>query len=70
MSAAIVIQCLRCQHVGTLQGVALARWGIPAEAPIAAFAKRLRCSKCGSASIIARRSDRGRAAGTRRHQAR
>jgi hypothetical protein len=37
---------------------ALAAFGIPPEAPLATFVKRLRCRKCGSGSVLANRIER------------
>jgi type II secretory ATPase GspE/PulE/Tfp pilus assembly ATPase PilB-like protein len=56
-AAQLVVQvtCLHCQHKSVLSNQALANFGIKPEAPIATFVKRLRCSKCGSGSVIANR---------------
>lgn len=54
-SATISVRCMRCQHRSSIDARALARFGLGADAPIAAFVKRLRCSKCGSGSVIAQR---------------
>ncbi|GEM_PF-5991986 len=51
----IVVQCLRCRHIGRLTALDLSRRGIAAGAPIASFVKRLRCRKCGSQSVRAKR---------------
>jgi phage FluMu protein Com len=51
----IRVQCLRCRHVGIVTESELRRRGIKPEAPIASFVKRLRCRKCGSQSVLARR---------------
>lgn len=40
-------------HLSHSSNQATQNWGIPAEAQIAAFAKQLRCAKCGSAGIVA-----------------
>jgi hypothetical protein len=53
--ASIRVTCLRCQHEGTISASALERLGLSANAPISTFVKRLRCSKCGSGSVSARR---------------
>ena len=45
---AIVVRCLRCRHEGSLSEQSLIRFGLKQDAPISAFVKRLRCSKCGS----------------------
>jgi ribosomal protein S27AE len=52
----VVVRCLHCRHEGSLSGPALARFGVDADAPIAAYVKRLRCSKCGSSSVMAKRT--------------
>ena len=64
--AAISVRCMRCQHRSSIDATALARFGLKADAPIATFVKRLRCSKCGSGSVIAQRV---RAAEPRRRRA-
>jgi hypothetical protein len=51
----VTVECLNCRHVGVLTGAALARLAITPDMPIAAFVKRLRCSKCGSRSVLATR---------------
>jgi hypothetical protein len=52
------VRCLRCRHKSLLGNADLAAFGIPLEAPIASFVKRLRCKKCGSGSVLANRIDR------------
>jgi hypothetical protein len=52
---AIVIECLTCRHRAELDSRAMARFGVKADDPIAAFVKRLRCSRCGSGSVRAKR---------------
>ena len=52
----ILIRCLKCEHRGTLSGQELIKFGLRPGAPIASFAKRLRCRKCGSASVMGHRS--------------
>ena len=54
----VAMRCLRCRHEGPLSRAEFARFGLKLDAPIAAFVKRLRCSKCGSASVMARRVSR------------
>src|ERR1700759_426910 len=49
----VIVEDLSCQHVGALTGAALARGAIAPDTPIAAFVKRLRCSNCGSRSVLA-----------------
>jgi hypothetical protein len=51
----ILLRCLSCRHEGILDDAALARFGANSTAPIASFVKRLRCTKCGSASVVANR---------------
>ncbi len=51
----IAVQCLRCRHKGFLSEQSLRRYGLKPGAPISAFVKRLRCSRCGSGSVMARR---------------
>jgi len=55
MAEPVRIQCLKCRHTGRLTGSDLVRRGIRPEASIASFVKRLRCGKCGSQSVCARR---------------
>jgi hypothetical protein len=47
---------MRCRHVGQLPVAMLKSLGIDPDAPIASFVKRLRCRRCGSASVIASRT--------------
>ena len=56
-AAELVVQvtCLVCRHKSILNNQALASFGIKPDAPIATFVKRLRCSECGSGSVIATR---------------
>jgi hypothetical protein len=49
------VECLRCHHVGMLSDGSLLRQEIKQKTPIAAFIKRLRCSRCGSHSVSAQR---------------
>jgi hypothetical protein len=49
------VRCLSCRHKSLLSNEDLADFGIPLEAPIAIFVKRLRCKKCGSGSVLANR---------------
>jgi hypothetical protein len=55
IAPAVVVECLSCRHVGVLTGEALTRRAVGPNTPIAAFVKRLRCSKCGSQSVLATR---------------
>jgi RNase P subunit RPR2 len=43
----VVVRCLHCGHEGSLSRTAVVRFGLDPNAPIAAYVKRLRCSKCG-----------------------
>jgi hypothetical protein len=52
----VVVRCLHCGHEGSLSRLALARFGIDPYAPIATYVKRLRCSKCRSSSVMAKRA--------------
>jgi hypothetical protein len=52
----VVVGCLHCGHEGSLSHTALVRFGLDPNAPIAAYVKRLRCSKCGSSSVMAKRT--------------
>jgi hypothetical protein len=54
----VLVRCLRCQHEGVVSRTEFGRFGLKPDAPIAAFVKRLRCSECGSASVMARRASR------------
>ena len=51
----ILVRCLRCRHEGILDDAALAGFGVNSTAPIASFVKRLRCTSCGSASVMVSR---------------
>jgi ribosomal protein L37E len=59
------VRCLRCRHKSLLSNKDLADFGIPPEAPIATFVKRLRCRKCGSGSVLANRIERDQPAARR-----
>jgi hypothetical protein len=59
------VRCLHCRHKSLLSNKDLADFGIPPEAPIASFVKRLRCRKCGSGSVLANRIDRDQPAARR-----
>ena len=56
----VLIRCLHCRHQSVLSAQALAGYGLKPDAPIAAFVKRLRCSRCGSGSVMASRVGRKR----------
>jgi hypothetical protein len=49
----IAIDCLRCCHHATFSRADLAARGLPADASLAAFTKRLTCSRCGSKAVAA-----------------
>lgn len=51
----VLVRCLHCRHRSTLDAQALRAVGVKPDAPIAAFVKRLRCTKCGSGSVMASR---------------
>jgi RNase P subunit RPR2 len=57
-TAGVLVVCLHCGHEGTLSQNALTRFGLNPDAPIPAYVKRLRCSKCGSRSVMAKRTMR------------
>jgi hypothetical protein len=57
----LVVQ-VQCRHKSFLTQRELIEFGIVENAPIVAFVKRLRCTKCGSADVMASRvakTDRG-----------
>jgi hypothetical protein len=54
-ASCIVVECLRSRHKSHLTDTALLKFGISSNVPIASFAKRLRCRKCGSGSVRAKR---------------
>lgn len=60
-----MVRCLHCGHKSILNNEALTAFGIAPGAPIAGFAKRLRCSRCGSGSIMATRIARTEAVARR-----
>jgi ribosomal protein S27AE len=55
VSKSISVRCMSCRHRSTLDAAALKRFGVKPDAPIASFIKRLRCTKCGSGSVMAER---------------
>jgi DNA-directed RNA polymerase subunit RPC12/RpoP len=59
------VRCLHCRHKSLLSNTDLADSGIPPQAPIASFVKRLRCKKCGSGSVLANRIERDQPAARR-----
>jgi hypothetical protein len=46
---------MSCRHRSTLDAASLKRFGVMPDAPIASYIKRLRCTKCGSGSVMAER---------------
>src|SRR5437868_1978656 len=54
----ILVECLTCRHQGMIFERELVRFGLKPGMPIGRFVKRLRCRKCGSGSVMARRTDR------------
>ena len=63
----VLVRCLHCHHRSTLSPQALAAFGIKPNVPIAAFVKRLRCTKCGSGSVMANRVAANEAVARRLH---
>lgn len=51
----VQVRCLHCRHKSILSARDLIEFGIAEKAPIAAFVKRLRCTKSGSGSVMANR---------------
>src|ERR1700733_3969114 len=51
----VQVRCLQCRHMSFLRELDLTEFDIAANAPIAAFVKRLRCTKCRSGSVMANR---------------
>jgi hypothetical protein len=62
LNGVIVVRCLRCRHEANLSQPALVRFGLNPDAPVSTFVKRLRCSKCGSGSVMAKRITQATAA--------
>ncbi len=58
--AHIAVECLRCNHCSLLSEAALPDYGVKPDAPIASFVQRLTCVACGSKSVRAYRSEKGR----------
>ena len=52
----ILVQCMTCNHKRAISEQDLTNYGLRPGAPITSFVKRLRCLKCGSASVMAKRS--------------
>ena len=53
--AAIVVRCLHCRHEAILKPADLVAHGVKPDSPIAGFVRRLKCSQCGSGSVLAKR---------------
>jgi hypothetical protein len=53
--AAIGVRCLHCRHQAVLSAADLVAHGVRPDSPIAGFVRRLKCSKCGSGSVMAKR---------------
>lgn len=51
----IVVHCLHCRHEAVLTAAELLAHGVKPDAPIAGFVRRLRCTHCGSGSVLAKR---------------
>ena len=51
----VLVRCLHCRHESILNNQVLAGFGFEPNTPIAAFVKRLRCTECGSGSVMANR---------------
>jgi hypothetical protein len=47
---------MTCRHRRTIDAATLKRFGLKPDAPIASFIKRLRCTKCGSGSVMVERA--------------
>jgi hypothetical protein len=54
-AAAIIVRCLHCRHEAVLTAADLVAHGLKPDAPIAGFVRRLRCTHCGSGSVLAKR---------------
>jgi hypothetical protein len=46
---------MSCRHRRMIDAATLKRFGLKPDAPIASFIKRLRCTKCGSGSVMVER---------------
>jgi hypothetical protein len=49
----VQVRCLQCRHKSILSDQELDSFGIKPDSPVASFVKRLRCTKCGSGSVMA-----------------
>jgi hypothetical protein len=59
---AIVVMCLRCKHRGVVSEQNLSSYGVKPNSPIASFVKRLRCTRCGSRSVMVSRQPKKQSA--------
>jgi hypothetical protein len=50
------VRCLHCGYEASLSRDIPGHFGLKSDAPIAAYVKRLRCSECGSGSVMAKRT--------------
>jgi hypothetical protein len=51
----VQVRCMQCRHRRFLSDRDLIEFGVDENAPIVAFVKRLRCTKCGRGSVMANR---------------
>jgi hypothetical protein len=51
----VQVRCMQCRHTSFLSDRDLIEFGVDENAPIVAFVKRLRCTECGSGSVMASR---------------
>ena len=65
----VQVRCLKCNHTSFLNDRDLIEFGVTENAPIVAFVKRLRCTKCGSGSVMANRVAKTEQAARRRLRA-
>jgi hypothetical protein len=65
----VQVRCLHCRHSSLLGDQDLIEFGVATNAPIGAFVKRLRCTKCGGGSVMANRVARTDRAPRRRLRA-
>lgn len=54
-STVIAVRCLHCRHQAVLSAADLVAHGVKPDSPIAGFVRRLKCSECGSGSVLAKR---------------
>lgn len=67
-AAAIVVRCLHCRHEAVLSPADLVAHGLKPDSPIAAFVRRLKCSQCGSGSVLAKRVAKAEPRATRQRR--